>query len=70
MQAAHSVRCIERSCRLKHNADHFAVGVEGAYIVTEILVLAAMTFILVAVVEQVAMKLLNVAVSTGRCNTI
>ena len=53
-------RCIERSCRLEHNADHLAVGVEGTDIVAEGLVFAAMTFILVAVLEKVTMKLLNV----------
>ena len=59
-QLRHLLRCIKRRCRLEHNADHLAVGVESADIVAEGLVFAAMPFILVAVLEQVAMKLLNV----------
>jgi hypothetical protein len=58
-QLRHSLRCIEWRCCLEYHSDHYAFGVEGTHIVAKGLLLAAMTFIFVAVLEQIAMKLLN-----------
>ena len=55
----HALGRIERRGRLEHDADHLAVGIEGTDIIAERFVSATVPLVLVAVSEQVAVKLLD-----------
>ena len=67
-QFYHQLRRVERRCRLEHDADFFALGIERADMVGVGFIAAAMPRILAAVRQQVAVQLLDVIF--GRCNLI
>lgn len=55
-QLRHQARRTKRACRLKHNANALAVGVECLDVVVQLFVIAAMAFVFRRVPQQVAVE--------------
>jgi len=64
-QLMHTPWRVERRRRLEHDADHLAIGIECSNVISECLVFAAMTLVLLAVAQKIAMLLLEVALCKG-----
>ena len=64
-QLRHAPRGIERRRRLKENRDLLPVVIEGCDIIGELFVFAAVAVVLLAKLEQVAVKLLDVVFGDG-----